>query len=309
MSDDRRFPFPLPYGWFAVGRLDELDASAVTPFRALGTDLVVWHADGEWHVFDAYCPHLGAHLGVGGRVDEAGCLVCPFHEWVFDGDGANVSIPYADRPNRKARARSFPAVVRNRLLFFWWHPDPEVGPSWDIEDVVGSDLVEAQRFTRQVRSYWQELAENSVDMAHFTSVHGLSTMGQIGTLEIDGPIRRVHSKQSFLTARGEFEGSIESISFGPGAGVVNFELMSTVTLVSATTPLEDGLLEIRQTMYHRDGDDMGAKIGEGFGNEVQRQFEQDIPIWEAKRYQPSPALAPIEKPITEFRRWASQFYV
>jgi hypothetical protein len=53
---------------------------------------------------------------------------------------------------------------------------------------------------------------------------------------------------------------------------------------------------------------MGAKIGEGFGAEVQRQFDQDIPIWEAKRYQPSPALAPIERPITEFRRWASQFY-
>jgi nitrite reductase/ring-hydroxylating ferredoxin subunit len=311
MNDDRRFPFPLPYGWFCVGRLDELDAANVSPVRAAGTDLAVWHSNGEWHVFDAYCPHLGAHLGVGGRVDEAGCLVCPFHEWVFDVDGGNVSIPYADRPNRKARVRSYPTMVRNRMVFFWWHPDPEMGPSWDIDEVLdgdGDELIECQRFTRQVKSYWQELAENAVDMAHFTSVHGLSTMGQIGELDIEGPIRRVHSKQSFLTSRGEFEGSIESTSFGPGSGIVRFELMSMVTLVSATTPIDDGLLEIRQTMYHRAGDEMGAKIGAGFGAEVQRQFDQDIPIWEAKRYQPSPALAPIEKPITEFRRWASQFY-
>jgi hypothetical protein len=27
-----------------------------------------------------------------------------------------------------------------------------------------------------------------------------------------------------------------------------------------------------------------------------------------KRYQPTPALAPTERPVTEFRRWAAQFY-
>ena len=39
------------------------------------------------------------------------------------------------------------------------------------------------------------------------------------------------------------------------------------------------------------------------------EVQQDIPIWEHKRYQPNPALAPSEKPITEFRRWFAQFYV
>jgi phenylpropionate dioxygenase-like ring-hydroxylating dioxygenase large terminal subunit len=307
ISTDRRFPFPLPHGWFAVGRLDELDPTQVRPARVAGTDLVVWHDGSEWHVFDAYCPHLGAHLGVGGWVDD-GCLVCPFHEWRYGTDGTNVAIPYTDRPNRKARVRSYPTVVRNRSVLMWWHPDETVEPMWDVADVLDPDAVECMRFTRQISSWWQELAENAVDMAHFTSVHGLSTMGKIGELDIDGPVRRVHSSQSFKTARGEFEGSIESTSYGPGMGVVQFELMSIVTLVSTTTPLEDGLLESRFTLYHAPGDEMGEKIGTAFGDEVQRQFDQDIPIWEAKRYQPSPALAPIEKPITEFRRWASQFY-
>jgi 3-Ketosteroid 9alpha-hydroxylase C-terminal domain len=30
--------------------------------------------------------------------------------------------------------------------------------------------------------------------------------------------------------------------------------------------------------------------------------------WENERYQPTPALAPTERPVTEFRRWAAQFY-
>ena len=69
-----RFPFPRPYGWFPVGRLDELPDEPVSSLRAQGTDLVLWRDDtagddeSAWRVFDAYCPHLGAHLGVGGRV-------------------------------------------------------------------------------------------------------------------------------------------------------------------------------------------------------------------------------------------------
>jgi nitrite reductase/ring-hydroxylating ferredoxin subunit len=307
MSNDR-YPFPLPYGWFAVGRLDELDASTVTPVRAAGRDLVVWYDDDEWHIFDAYCPHLGAHFGYGGRVVE-GCLVCPFHEWSFGVDGRNVEIPYATKANRKARVRSYPTMVRNRLVLFWYHPDPEVGPQWEIPDAVDSNSVECMRFTKQIRTVWQELAENAVDMAHFKSVHGMSKIGEIGQIDIEGPLRRVHSSQSFKTSRGEFEGTIESSSYGPGIGVVKFELMSVVTLVSAATAIEDGLMEVRQTLYHAPDDEIGAKIGTAFGAEVERQFGQDIPIWEHKQYQPQPALAPSERPVTEFRRWAKQFYV
>jgi len=38
--------------------------------------------------------------------------------------------------------------------------------------------------------------------------------------DAEQPFRVVRSKQSFQTARGEFEGAIESSSYGPGIGVV-----------------------------------------------------------------------------------------
>jgi len=44
---------------------------------------------------DAYCPHLGANLGVGGLV-RGDCIECPFHLWKFRGiDGECVNIPYS----------------------------------------------------------------------------------------------------------------------------------------------------------------------------------------------------------------------
>jgi nitrite reductase/ring-hydroxylating ferredoxin subunit len=311
MSD--RFPFPLPFGWFAVGRVDELPDEPVATVRYHDKDLVVWR-DGDagdgtgprYNVFDAYCPHLGAHLGVGGRVED-GCLVCPFHEWSFNPDGTNAAIPYAEKPNRKARVRSYPTLVRNGLLLFWHHPDPDVAPGWDVPQALTDEHVEVGRFTWTVRSAWQEIAENSVDMAHFRSVHGLERVSPIGDITIDGPIRTVKSVQLFNSARGTFEGSLLTTSYGPGAGVIHFDLMGRVTLVSSTTPVDLEHVEVRFTLYHS-CDEIAAKIGTAFAAEVARQFDEDIPIWENKRYQPSPALAPSERPVTEFRRWAAQFY-
>lgn len=305
-----RFPFPLPYGWFSVGRLDELPDEPVTSVRYQDTDLVVWRDDagGEpaYRVFDAYCPHLGAHLGVGGRVDD-GCLVCPFHEWSFAADGTNVAIPYADRPNRKARIRAYPTAVRNGQLLFWFHPDPDVPPKWEVAQALTDEHREVGRYTWTVRSVWQEVAENSVDMAHFRSVHGLERVADIGEVLLDGPLRTVKSVQLFNSARGTFEGALETTSYGPGMGVIHFDLMGRVTMISATTPVDPDTIEVRFTLYHS-GDPIAEKIGAGFAAEVSRQFGEDIPIWENKRYQPSPALAPSERAVTEFRRWAGQFY-
>jgi nitrite reductase/ring-hydroxylating ferredoxin subunit len=48
----------------------------------------------EVFILDAYCPHMGANLGVGGLV-VGDCIECPFHQWKFSGkNGACVNIPY-----------------------------------------------------------------------------------------------------------------------------------------------------------------------------------------------------------------------
>ncbi|MGI9433162.1 MAG: Rieske 2Fe-2S domain-containing protein, partial [Myxococcota bacterium] len=65
-----RFPFPLPNGWFRVAFESEIEAPSVTPLRYFGRDLVLAvFEDGTPQVFDAFCPHLGAHLGHGGAIE------------------------------------------------------------------------------------------------------------------------------------------------------------------------------------------------------------------------------------------------
>src|SRR3954453_17059607 len=105
----------------------------------------------------------------------------------------------------------------------------------DIPEVLPEHPVERMRLDRTLSTAWQEIAENSVDMAHFKYVHGTGSVADIGELTIDGPMRTVRSQQAFQTLRGEFMGELQSNSYGPGMGAVKFTLMSTVTMVTCVT--------------------------------------------------------------------------
>ena len=88
-----RFPFPHPYGWFQVAYPDDLEPGGVKSLHFWSTDLVLWRDEaGEYHLQDAFCPHLGAHLGVGGSVQD-GAISCPFHGWRWNMEGKNTFVP------------------------------------------------------------------------------------------------------------------------------------------------------------------------------------------------------------------------
>ena len=76
-----RSPFPVPFGWFCVGYPEDFPTGEPKALFYFDRHLVAWRDEtGELHVQDPFCPHLGAHLGHGGKVE--GCeIVCPFHGW------------------------------------------------------------------------------------------------------------------------------------------------------------------------------------------------------------------------------------
>jgi cholesterol 7-dehydrogenase len=61
-------PF-YPNGWYKVCNSDEVPAGTNKNFEILGQNLVVFRGeDGIASILDAYCPHLGANMGVTGTV-------------------------------------------------------------------------------------------------------------------------------------------------------------------------------------------------------------------------------------------------
>jgi phenylpropionate dioxygenase-like ring-hydroxylating dioxygenase large terminal subunit len=79
---------PYPNGWFVFGFSDELRPEALLSRQFMGQRVVVFRTrSGKVVASEAYCPHLGAHFGSGGRV-EGELLRCPFHGFSFDDAGA-----------------------------------------------------------------------------------------------------------------------------------------------------------------------------------------------------------------------------
>jgi phenylpropionate dioxygenase-like ring-hydroxylating dioxygenase large terminal subunit len=307
-----RYPFPMPFGWFSVGYVEDFPAGTARATYYFDRHLVAWRDDtGEMHVQDAFCPHLGAHLGHGGAVE--GCeLRCPFHGWKFDGEGTNTDIPYSDRVNRKAQLRTYPVAERNGFVLVWYHPD-EKPPSWDVEEV--GDLHTGE-FSGPIRTHHvvnagvQEMGENAADSAHFRYVHNTETVPEIEHYELDGHRSIMKSRQRFPTPRGVVDGRIDTLADGPGVSIVRFSGIVDTLLVTSSTPIDPQTTETRFDFYVRDlGDEAtNSTVGHAFAQEVDRQFAEDTPIWEHKAHLVRPALADTDGPFMKFRKWYSQFY-
>ena len=312
-TSSRRSPFPIPYGWFQIGWASELEPGGVKPLQYFGRHLVWWRdEEGTPHLQDAFCPHLGAHFGHGGKV--VGCeLACPFHGWRFDEQGTNTLIPYSERTNAKAKLVTYPVVERNGLTMAWYHPEG-IEPQWEVPEIA--EFNDPEHFTDHitriydVQTAWQELAENGVDAAHFRYVHNTEEVPVLDSYETDGPLARMRSTQKFPTPQGVVDGRIDADSFGPGFSSIKFSGIVDTYLMGCNTPIDADHCEMRFTFcVRRFGDEkLDSGVGAAFVSEVDRQVREDKPIWENKAHITRPALADTDGPIMKFRKWASQFY-
>ena len=62
---------PYPTGWYPFCFSKDLKVGEVISEKYFGKELVAFRGEnGEVKVVDAFCPHLGAHLGKGGTVNQ-----------------------------------------------------------------------------------------------------------------------------------------------------------------------------------------------------------------------------------------------
>ncbi len=305
--------FPVtsyPTGWFHIVYGDELQPGEVLPVSYFGRDLVCYRTEsGRACLTEAYCPHLGAHLGYGGAV-RGESLVCPFHLWEFDPSGANTCIPYAPTTNRGASLRTYPVAEAHGIVFAWFAAD-RAAAGWTPADIAIPELADPayapiDRTAIEVSVHPQEIFENVVDGAHFVAIHKARQFPDM-SIETDGPWLRSVATSELTSRSGSFQGIVDSQLWGLGIDVNRITgAVDTFTLLTLT-PVDEQRLRARLTVGARDQQGR-AKLLRAARDMVVREFEHDCVIWDHKRYEPSPALAATEKGIGTFRRWAQQFY-
>lgn len=300
-----------PRGWFVIEVQKGLAAGEVKPIRYFGKDLVLYRGEsGAAHVLDAFCPHLGAHLGHGGKVVEES-IRCPFHAWRFDGTGKCVEVPYAKKIPPKACVGSYPVQEKNGLIFMWH--DPEGGaPDWEIpviEHYGTHGWTEWDAALLYIKTHPKEVVENLADKAHFGPVHGTWVTefeneynGHIG-------IQRATGK-AYPRGGGEDPFSLTSTYYGPGYMLTEMKSYLPNILLLAHTPIDQNSLHLRfgAMLDLSNVKTGGEKFVEGYKQNLLTGFKEDIQLWEHKVYRERPILADGDGNLGGLRRWYSQFY-
>src|ERR1041384_4537799 len=162
----------VPSGWYGVALSREVGARRPLPLDYLGRKFIAFRdGSGRARVLDAFCPHMGAHLGEGGVI-ENGEVICPFHGWRFDGEGRCAGAPYA-RKLPSASVGCHTVQEANGIVFLWHHPRGEP-PSYEIPVFPESDRARWTGFSElrlRLRTHVQEIRENFCDESHFAFIH------------------------------------------------------------------------------------------------------------------------------------------
>lgn len=306
-----RYPFsPFPSGWYSVGHAADVVPGAITTLSYFGRELIAFRDDeNRVRVLNAYCVHLGAHLGVGGKLEEGG-IACPFHGWRYDSGGQCVHIPYSDHIPEKGRLHAYPVLEWAGLVIVYFSPDNSL-PGWTPDLPVFEPeewtLYDSRDWT--VRVHVQEIGENGLDMPHFKSVHS-ADVPELVRAEGVGEKFYISVRPLAGSEQAKFLDGIDRTLWGLGISVNFFEGKVPSRIVITRTPIDEQLSRITLVFVPKNqGDEQTtALFGEALMEHISREIEQDVPIWEHKEYAEHPVLTRGDGPIAAWRQWCRQFY-
>jgi phenylpropionate dioxygenase-like ring-hydroxylating dioxygenase large terminal subunit len=317
-----RYPFtPYPEGWFFVCHAHELREGKLFSRQFHGEEIVAYRdAQGEVRVFDAFCPHLGAHLGKTGALEPEG-LKCRFHGFQFDGQGRCVRTGTGE-PSRASSLRAYRSCESNGFVFAY-HAVAHAVPVWSIPvlDAAGFNRPALRRL--RVRSHPQEMAENGIDVAHFAAVHGFRELELLEPMRWQGSrltcAYRLRVPSPFLERCGialRIEFRLQKWGLGYSLAELSWPALGlSARQFVFPTPLDGEWVELNFAVCTRRTSPSWrrfALIENAARALLVRQFERelakDVAFWESKRYLARPAIDASDGPIGEFRRFCRQFY-
>lgn len=306
-------------GWYVVGN----SASITTKPRMLkvfGSKLVAYRGedDGEVHILDGYCPHMGGDLS-GGEV-KGNSVVCPFHLWSWGSDGACDHIPYAKKIPAKAVIKSWPTLEKNGLVFIWQDPEnnppiPEQEPEANA-DWYSGEWTDWEMRAIPIASQGRELVDNMADMAHFGPVHYSTVKSFRNEMQGHKFIQYMVGGHQILT-EGE-GGLITSVATYEGPAYMTTTMTGSmdghpmrVHLLVSHIPVDKNNFIINFGVMMKRDPSLSPEENQAMLDEYTEKniesFHQDVAIWNNKCVIDNPLMCDGDGPIHMVRKWYSQF--
>ncbi|MDZ8222760.1 aromatic ring-hydroxylating dioxygenase subunit alpha [Nostoc sp. ChiVER01] len=157
-------------GWYWVIPSRNLRVGEVKPVTILGRELVIYRGkDKRVTTFDAYCPHMGAHLAEG-KV-EGNALRCFFHHWKFDAEGMCIDIPCLDTPP-SLKLQTWPTAEKYGMIWVWTGEIPQQ-PLPFVPELEQKECDVAIHSHFVMNCHPNVVMINPIDGQHLNTVHKL----------------------------------------------------------------------------------------------------------------------------------------
>ena len=173
--------------WYVIAESKEIGAKKPIKMTRLNQVLTLWRdLDGKVCCISDRCCHRGVSLSCGCLVD--GQVQCPFHGFLFNGEGAVTLIP-ANGKNAKVpdsmHVKSYSIYENHDLIWMWWgDEDKKTEKPFFFEEL--SDYSYGS-FKDEWNVHYSRAIENQLDVVHLPFVHA-STIGRGNATLVNGPV-------------------------------------------------------------------------------------------------------------------------
>ncbi len=160
--------------WYIVARIEDLPPGKVLGREVLGEWLAIFRDEwGEPRALQDRCMHRASRLSLG-KVVQPGCLQCPYHGWVYDGDGQVKDVPAEGpdfKPRQSRKTKTYDTCVVDGYVYVRLAAEPvDTIPPFSMP-FYGEPGWSTVRVINRFRNSVTNCVENYIDIPHTVSVH------------------------------------------------------------------------------------------------------------------------------------------
>ncbi|MGK7906068.1 MAG: Rieske 2Fe-2S domain-containing protein [Synechococcus sp.] len=157
-------------GWYWAIASRQLKTGRVESIKLLGRNLALYrNPAGQVVAVDAYCPHMGAHLGEG-KVEGNG-LRCGYHGWKFNDRGSCVDVPCLGKA-LPVSVHTWPTAEHYGMVWVWTgQSQPRSLPCVPELEGTDCDVAFGRYFLNNCHPNVTLI--NAIDANHFNAVHDM----------------------------------------------------------------------------------------------------------------------------------------
>lgn len=211
---------------------------------------------------------------------------------------------------------------QNNIIYLWRHPHG-CSPAWFIPTLTTTTWSSYYHQQFQIHAHPQEVHENAVDMGHFSPVHGYNSLKLLEGPHFHGHTMSIRlsiarERFIFLNTKKTLKANFKVELYGLGSAFNEIMIPDwnlRIRMLVLTTPKTNKTLNLKLAVAIAGSNDnyfkkmIFAFIHRFCFNNIIKDLNQDVAIWQHKIYLTKPLLVKGDGQIMKFRNWCKQFYV